>query len=240
MSRTIENLLANSGLPGPRGNLELLYSFSKTATEKEVKECLSYYTDTLSNSPEEFVVMCGIVGTAILNAENPDLALSLIRKYASHSSWRIREAVAIAVQEISDPGNIQQIISILREWSRGNEFEQRAVVAALCEPKLLKDPATVKEVFRILDRITSGFGTVTGKLTDAQTSLRKALGYGWSVAIVALPGPGKTCLEKLAQSDNKNIRWIVKENLKKNRLAVMDKVWVEKMTGIISGEGTSM
>jgi len=36
----IKHLLSNSGLPGTRANLELLYSFSKSATEPEIKECL--------------------------------------------------------------------------------------------------------------------------------------------------------------------------------------------------------
>jgi hypothetical protein len=58
MTKTIENLLENSGLPGPRGNLALMYSFAHNATASENDECLSFYNDTLKNSPEEFVVMC--------------------------------------------------------------------------------------------------------------------------------------------------------------------------------------
>jgi len=42
MTRAIEHLLQNSGLPGPRGNLTLLYSFAKKATACEKNECLSY------------------------------------------------------------------------------------------------------------------------------------------------------------------------------------------------------
>ncbi|HYH01476.1 MAG TPA: hypothetical protein VEC37_00090, partial [Bacillota bacterium] len=64
---SIDYLLKNSGLPGPRGNLELLYLFAKQATKDRVQECFSLYTEDVQNSPEEFVVMCGIVGYCIIN-----------------------------------------------------------------------------------------------------------------------------------------------------------------------------
>lgn len=76
MTKIIENLKENSGLPGPRGNLELLYSFSRKATESEVQECLSFYHDDLHNSQEEFVVMCGIVGYCIINKNNIETLIS--------------------------------------------------------------------------------------------------------------------------------------------------------------------
>lgn len=228
MMKTIENLLKNSGLPGPRGNLELLYSFSKNATEDEIDECLSFYKDDLHNSPEEFVVMCGIVGYCIRNKNNIQKTLTTIRKYASHSSWRIREAVAIGIQEITE-NNTSEIINNLEKWTDGNDLEKRAVVAALCEPKLLKEKSFIIELFEILNKITMSFDKIDGKLSENQNSLRKTLGYGWSVAIVSLPNEGKVAFEKIARCNNKHIKWIVKENLKKKRLTVMDKKWVEKL-----------
>lgn len=139
MMKTIEYLIKNSGLLGPRANLELLYSFSKNATENEVAECFSFYKDDLHNSPEEFVVMCGIVGYCIRNKDNIQQTLTTIRKYASHSSWRIRESVAIGIQEIAETNtNMSEILNCLKNWMNGNDLEKRAVVAALCEPKLLK------------------------------------------------------------------------------------------------------
>lgn len=228
MKKTIENLLKNSGLPGPRANLELLYSFSKNATENEIDECLSFYKDDLHNSPEEFVVMCGIVGYCILNKDNIQKMLSTIRKYASHSSWRIRESIAIGIQEIAE-NNMSEILNGLKNWIDGNDLEKRAVVAALCEPKLLKEKSFIIKLFEILNKITMSFDKIDGKLSENQNSLRKTLGYGWSVAIVSFPNKGKVVFEKIAKCNNKHIKWIVKENLKKNRLTVMDKKWVEKM-----------
>lgn len=226
MSTSIENLLLNSNLPGPRGNLELMYSFSKQATAGEVDECLSYITDDLHNSPEEFVVMCGIVGYAVVNKEKLKETVSFFRKFASHASWRIREAVAMGIQEMTGDRLIE-IMHELSGWLSGNEFEKRAVVAALCEPKQLKDKTSVSAVFSILKEITLNSFPEDGKLSDGQISLRKGLGYGWSVAVVASPDEGKKVFETLAGNSNRHIRWILKENLKKNRLSVMDRKWVE-------------
>ncbi|TGL90349.1 hypothetical protein EHQ68_02645 [Leptospira congkakensis] len=232
MSQTIENLLKNSRLPGPRGNLELLYSFSKTASAKDISECLSYCHDDLHNSPEEFVVMCGIVGFCIKNNNHIKKTLSTIRKYASHSSWRIREAVAIGIQEITE-NNTEEILENLKVWIDGNDLEKRAVVAALCEPKLLKERSFVLKLLEILKQVTMSFAKIDGKLSENQNSLRKTLGYGWSVAIVSLPKEGKTIFEKFVKNKNKQIQWIVKENLKKNRLKVMDKTWMETLQNTV-------
>lgn len=48
--------------------------------------------------------------------------------------------------------------------------------------------------------------------------LRKGLGYSLSVVVQAIPDDGFKFMEKFAPSENKNIIWILKENLKKNRL----------------------
>jgi hypothetical protein len=228
MTKTIENLLKNSGLPGPRGNLELLHAFAKNATANEIEECFKFYNDELYNSPEEFVVMCGIVGFCILNKNNLKKTLKSIRQYASHNSWRIREAVAIGIQEIAET-NMKEIVDILETWMNGNDLEMRAVVAALCEPKLLKEKSIIIRIFEILKRITLKFERISGKLSDEEDSLRKSLGYGWSVAIVSFPDEGKIAFEKTAKIENKHIKWIVKENLKKKRLSSMDENWVAKM-----------
>ena len=57
--------------------------------------------------------------------------------------------------------------------------------------------------------------------------MRKTLAYGWSVAIVHAPTNGKKAFEKLLETESKHIKWIIKENLKKNRLIKMDTAWVK-------------
>lgn len=232
MTKQIEYLLKNSGLPGPRGNLTLLYSFSKEATAVEITECLSFINDNLKNSPEEFVGMCGIVGLCCLQKVNPQNAITTVRQYASHSSWRIREAVAIGIQKMVDE-NLCDVIKILDGWTSGNDYEKRAVIASLCEPKLLNDKSNVKRILNILSKMMASFASVTGTLSEGQIALRKAAGYCWSVAIVASPEDGKKSFEKLLPAKNKHILWIIRENLKKNRLFKMDRDWVDKIGGMV-------
>jgi hypothetical protein len=47
--------------------------------------------------------------------------------------------------------------------------------------------------------------------------LRQALGYCWSVAVAALPAEGFARLERWAAADDPDVRWLVRENLRKSR-----------------------
>ncbi|MBA3873794.1 MAG: hypothetical protein H0X30_32070, partial [Anaerolineae bacterium] len=57
---------------------------------------------------------------------------------------------------------------------------------------------------------------------------RKGLAYCWSVAVAALPEQGKPLMEKWLASSDKDIRWLMRENLKKDRLKRMDSAWVDR------------
>lgn len=228
---TIDYLLKNSNLPGPRGNLELLYAFGWQASPEISSKCLKYIKPDTSNSPEEFVGMCGIMGYAISHRDNIHDTITFLKPYASHYSWRIREAVAMSIQEISS-GKLNEILIELQNWITGSPLEQRAVVAALCEPKLLLDVKINLKVLAILQKITARFVGLE-KLGEEEMSLRKVLGYGWSVLITALPDHGKKALEALGESQSKHVQWIVKNNLKKKRLQKLDAAWVKKMQDMV-------
>lgn len=222
---SVEQLKQNSHLPGPRANLELLYDFSKTATEDEIRECLALIKNDTENSPDEFAGMCGIVAYAVHHQADNQSAIGFIAQYVSHKSWRIRESVAIAIQELAEK-DITATLKNIVNLKNGNGYEKRSVVAGLCEPKLLKDKAIAVQVINLLDEITATLAH-DKKLTDEEDSLRKALGYGWSVAIVYAPAEGKKVFEKLLQKNGRHIKWIMKENLKKNRLIKTDSEWVK-------------
>jgi hypothetical protein len=222
---TIDYLLKNSNLPGPRGNLELLYAFAKSSDATGVSKCLNYIKADTSNSPQEFVGMCGILGYAVLNKKKNKDVLDFIRPHAAHASWRIRESVAMAIQEISTD-KLSVTLTNLESWIAGNHYEQRAVVAGLCEPKLLGDKILNKKILKIMQAITRSMDH-NNTLNASEESLRKALGYGWSVVIAAIPNEGKIIFEKLFDLHGKHISWIIRENLKKNRLIKTDTDWVE-------------
>lgn len=223
-----EYLLKESGLPGPRGNLEL----AQVVAEKGDRELFFRYV-TLSadlapvNSPYEFLAFCGVVGLGRLLAEGEVNLLEDLRRYASDSRWRIREGVAMALQRLGDV-NMDQLILAMRSWSLGSPLVQRAAAAALCEPRLLRTTEITREVLSILDQITASVEQLDDRRGADFLALRKGLGYCWSVATASLPSEGKVRMEKWLNHPDRDIRWIMRENLKKARLARLDSEWVRR------------
>jgi hypothetical protein len=115
----------------------------------------------------------------------------------------------------------------MRLWAGGTPLERRAAIAALCEPRLIAEPSRVRDVLALLDHVTAELPGLADHRDDAFRTLRKTLGYAWSVAIVALPAEGKVLFERLLASDDPDIRWIAGENLRKKRLERMDRAWVQ-------------
>lgn len=219
-------LLKESGLPGPRGNTELAQAFAEIAAERQIKTYVSINpVEAPENSPKVFLTCCGVVGLGkLVNKGNLDY-LNLLRQFASDKRWRIREAVAMALQRIGDV-DISLLLQEMKEWSKGNSFEKRAAIAGLCEPRLLTSFKVSSSVLGILDEITSSIVNSKENKNEAFEVLKKGLAYCWSVAVAAYPEKGKQLIEKWMRSKDRNVIWIMKENLKKNRLLRMNKEWV--------------
>ena len=219
-------LLANSNLPGPRGNLELIQAFVEIGSEKDFIPLLDYTPDKAPvNSPEEFLAFCGTVGLGKLISQGKHIYFYNLRELASDSRWRNREAVAWALQ-IAAKKDFNLVLKNIEPWITGNNLEKRAVAAGLCEPVLLTDPSRTEKVIEILKLITLSILNVDTRKSEDFKTLRQGLGYCWSVAIAANPVTGKSVFEQLLHLDDPDIQWIIKENLKKNRLIKMDPEWV--------------
>ncbi len=134
-------MLKASGLPGPRGNLELAQAFCLEASRKQILELAGIGPNQApENTAQAFLAVCGVMGLGRLVVDGEISYFAQLRRSASDPRWRIREAVAMGLQLIGD----QEIDALLRElgkWARGNWYEKRAVAAALCEPRLLKSAA---------------------------------------------------------------------------------------------------
>ncbi|MEK4512480.1 hypothetical protein [Paenibacillus sp. FSL K6-2524] len=222
-------LLQNSGLPGPRANLTLLYVAAELGNEEIFRSFLDFQVedDHHGDSPDEFIVMCGVVGLGKLLAQGKEEYWVQLKRYASDSRWRIRESVAMALQ-IYGEYNMERLLSEMAIWSVERLLEQRAAVAAICEPKLLKDARYGEKLFIILNQTTSSLLIEDNRKEDGFLVLKKALAYCWSVAIAAYPDQGKNAFQPWLNYENKDIRWVLKENLTKNRLQKLDSIWVER------------
>lgn len=221
-------LLANSGLPGPRGNIELAQAVAEEGTKELFLDFLEYdYKKAPTNTPEEFLAFCGTLGLGRLLAEG-DLSLwAILKNSASDPRWRMREGVAMALQSLGEV-DMAMLTDEMKKWSQGNPREQRAAAAALCEPRLLRDPKHAEQVLDILDQITAGLLKPRDYPPEDIMVLKKGLGYCWSVAVAALPEAGKPLMENWLKCKHKDISWIMKENLSKKRLQRMDAEWVER------------
>jgi hypothetical protein len=254
-------LLANSNLPGPRGNLELATAVADVGAEAQFRRWASLGPDVApENTPACFLAFCGAVGLGAVLARSAPLPLHswgetdalpspevgrgaggegqgeplpILHTLASDPRWRIREAVAMALQRWGD-ADMAGLLAAMTEWATGNPLEQRAAAAALCEPRLLRQPEHASAVLHILDEITASIPQITDRKTVAFKTLRQGLGYCWSVAVAALPETGEPLMEHWLVSPDPDIRWIMRENLKKNRLVQMDAAWVTQWRALDS------
>ena len=182
----------------------------------------------------EFLAVCGAAGLGRLLAEGDRSVLSVLRALAGDPRWRVREGVAMALQRWGD-ANMTGLLEVMEQWSFGDRFEQRAVVAGLCEPRLLGSPAVTGRVLSLLDRITA---TVTGAADRREEPfrvLRKALAYGWSVAAVADLAAGLPLLERWLPCADPDVRWVMRQNLGKARLQRAAPEWVAAQRARLEG-----
>jgi hypothetical protein len=224
-----EYLLQESGLPGPRGNIELAQVVAEEGDLALFQRYLRFTPDLAPvNSPYEFLAFCGVLGLGRLVAEGDWQFLPVLQQAASDPRWRTREAVAMALQRWGDL-DISALIEEMQIWCHGSALEQRAAAAAICEPRLLKQHEIAESVFEILDTIMQSISQTENRRREDFIALRKGLGYCWSVAVVAFPDLGMARMEKWIFGQDKDIRWILRENLKKNRLIRMDPAWVTSL-----------
>jgi len=165
-------------------------------------------------------------GLGWIAAEGGTEHLETLRRRASDPRWRVREAVAMALQRIG-VADIDRLLETAAAWVAGGWLEQRAAAAGLCEPVLLRDERHARKVLALLDAITRNMTKARDRTSDAFRALRTGMGYCWSVATAAAPEAGKKLMERWMTCDDADVAWVMRENLRKNRLARMDPAWVD-------------
>ncbi len=204
-------LVQHSNLPGPRANLELAAVASDVATAEEAARWAA--------SDDEYLALCGAMATARLGDD------ALLRRLANDGRWRVREGVAMGLQR-HRAGDPDALVRLLDPWARGSDLERRAAVATLAEPPLLREPILARAALDVLDRVTADLSASADRRNDGFRVLRKALGYAWSVVVAAGAPEARARFEGLLASHDPDVRWVVRENLKKARLERLDAAWV--------------
>ena len=205
-------LCEHSGLPGPRGNIEL----AQAVADEGDRACF----DRLIATDDEYLLFCGVIGLGRLLAEGAEVERRLW-EHAADSRWRVREAVAMALQRLGD-ADLPRLLDLVTRWAADkNPLVQRAAIAGICEPRLLKTQDAAECAIRTCAETTHALAARTpDERRDAGVrALRQALGYCWSVAVAAAPATGFPPFRALDGWDDRDVAWIVRENNKKTRLA---------------------
>jgi hypothetical protein len=226
-------LLKHSGLPGPRGNLELAQAAAQVCPASELRRWAKLGPgEAPTGRAEEFLTFCGVLGLGGTLIDGDDRALDELRRHASDPRWRVRKAVAMALQRWGEI-DFEALAAVMLEWARGSWLERRAAAAALCEPALLTTPERVGEVLAVLAEATAGIAQASPaeRRSEEFRALRKGLGYCWSVAVAAAPEVGRPAFEELVEqaASDRDLAWMVRENLRKRRLERLDPAWVTRV-----------
>ena len=243
----LENyLLANSGLPGPRGNLELAHVLAELLARKApgpaVRASLAAWRaltaeEAPAGDPGEYLCFCGTLAWGADWVRGPGgrgsgsgsrsgvrgraQILRDLRQAAGDQRWRRREAVAMALQRIGE-AQPTALLALLASWlARGSFQELRAAAAALAHPPLLRAPAFARQALALADRIMRRVAAASPaeRREEDFRVLRQGLGYALSVLAAAEPERGFALLERWAACRDPEVAWILRENLKKKRLA---------------------
>jgi len=207
-----------SKLPGPSANLSLLKQFIKESTPEQAALCLNVLNNEPdANAPATFVAMCGVAASG-----NPEI----FRKAANSKNWRIRESAVFGLQNVGLK-NPDSVYAIFDSWENANLLEKRCIAATLCEPALIKTAESAEKILNILNSYMELIELEKNVKSDEYKTFKKTMGYCISVAIVANPQKGKEFFEEWMRSPNLEIRWVLSDNLKHERLRKMDSEWVD-------------
>jgi hypothetical protein len=225
----------NSGLPGPRANLELASAFASTVASMHLEEWQWEFllatagtspTKAPVNTPGVYPVFCAVLalgaqyGTGLPRPRRRS-ALAAIKTAAADPRWRVREGAAMALQQIGerDLGALQGIVT---DWlPEASLLELRAIAAGLAHPPILSDGDFAGFCLETARTILNSVSRMDAKSRKQESFkvLRQGMGYALSVFVAHRPGEGFALMRKSAAVRDADIAWIVRENLKKKRLA---------------------
>ncbi|MEC0169389.1 hypothetical protein [Paenibacillus graminis] len=226
-------MLQESGLPGPRANLTLAGSFAKlfarpdvTETAWELISAWSQLTESEAKTgdPQEFLAFCAVWASGAHYAHagraRRGQAEERLQAAMNDGRWRLREAAAMGLQSLGEY-DFALLRQLLDGWCvEATLLEQRAFVAALAHPPLLKAEANVLYCLELAAGIMEGIRSGGSGSADPEhfRVLSKGLEYSLSVFAASLPQPGFAMLRKYAVCGDPRLIKIVKSNLGKTRL----------------------
>jgi hypothetical protein len=228
-------LTRDSGLPGARMNLRLISTFAaavgRVVTEPDPPvAALEELLDGWAALPEsaapgdrpEVVLPCAaVMAYGEVGAVRPDWwpdEMAKLRRAAVDPRWRVREVVAMALQRLL-AADWDRTVAALLDWAAGEDpLVVGAAAAGVAEPPLLRTPQRAADSLAVQRQAVRTFAAIPPQQRRSESSrvLRQALGFTISVAVAAT---GEFALvNEMAASDDADLRWIARENLKRRRM----------------------
>jgi hypothetical protein len=228
-------LREHSGLPGPHANVDLANDVSSLLAASiprhadKVRSLINYFINSerktlASNSPAGFVMLCGVLAFGSCAAVCPewqDEAFAYLKQYACSPLWKVCDFVAMAYQKLLRADSRTTFAHLMELAKSGNYLQQRAAVTTLAEPQLFDSSELVVPALEVQRVVLSSVHTVPvweRKREDFRV-LRRALGHTVSVVTAAAPEKGFALLSECATWGDADITWVLRENLRKKRLA---------------------
>ena len=231
-------LRQESRLPGPRANLELLEAVIQAGDGCRFAHLLALDSDVPRRRPAQHARRV----PHRLRRRGPGQARRRRRSRVAVRAAppRRRRALACARSRRHRPPALGRPRHA-RPGRRNGELEHRRLArtarrrrrprrtapAALCRRASIQPPPSLP----IFDTITECIvAAVPAARRDPDYQvLRQALAYAWSVLVAANPATCRPAFERwLLQAESthdKDLLWIARQNLKKNRLLVLDAAW---------------
>jgi hypothetical protein len=223
-------LVEHSQLPGPSANIELARAFARVGTLMDFKKYIGLDAEEApENSPEVFLVFCGLLGLGeYLGKYHDGGLLNKLKLKANDERRQVREAVVMALQAIGRK-NTSRLLDYAQEWAEGSFYEQRAAVAGLCDPDILKTRQAVQAAFELLDWVTANLVQHDDeKELPGYQELCDTLGYSWSIAVAAYPQKGKLMIERWIKESHDVVRSVMRENIQQDRLKKAETDWCNR------------
>jgi len=231
-------LVANSNLPGRRGNLELLTALGDAVAKAQPSSmarlwALSAELADVSpdeadvNDPASFLVYAGAVAIGAIGSVSAvyiTRALLRLRVLARDPRWRVRESVAFGLQRLLQAES-DATLTALETWGGdGDLLEMRAAAVAVAHPPLLRDATFALRALTLHRSILDQLAAIpkADRRTEPFRVLRKGLAFAISVVACGVPDAGFAYLEALAGVNDRDVTWIVRQNLRKKRLQRLD------------------
>ena len=163
-------LLQQSGLPGPRANLELAAAFADVVAERGPVEApwdLLFEWATLgaaeapTNHPRVYLSVCALqaLATLFVDAEAPmrERIAVVLGQAAEDDRWRVREAAAMGLQRVGER-DLEPFFALVEAWAEASsQRRQRAALVALAHPPLLGKTETALRALDLTDAVLRRF-----------------------------------------------------------------------------------